>query len=313
MKDLLNKNDKIIAGISGGPDSMYLLDLLLKFKKNTPIEIIVAHVNHNLRGKESIADAKFVKNIAKKHGLKFEIKTLKPIKTGNLEEKCREERYNFFEKLRRKYNAKWILTAHHLDDNIETVLFNFIRGSALSGLKGIEYCSEKRHLLRPLLKTRKKEILSYLKKYNIPFRTDATNEDTRFSRNLIRHKIIPELKKINPNFEKTLAENLVNFHELDSYMQTRTNNWLSKNKKKDRLPLNKFLSLDATLQKNILAHIYKELYGNTNKFNQNHLKQILKIIQQKSSNKKKEFGDKHFIGITRDEKNSHIIEITKTT
>lgn len=312
MKNILNKNDTVIVGVSGGPDSMYLINLCLEFRASTPIIIVIAHVNHNLRGKESDKDAEFVEKFAKKNGIKFELKSLKKIKKGNLEEKCREERYEFFEKLRLKHNAKWILTAHHMEDNVETIIFNFIRGTSLSGLRGIEYCSKERHLLRPILNVRKEKVLAYLKKNKIRFMTDSTNADTDFSRNLIRHKIIPEMEKINPNFVKTLGENLVNFRELEDYMKNRTIKWLAKNKNGNRLPLDKFLSLEPALQKSVLAFIYKDIHGNTNKFNQNHLKQILKVIRQKAANKKKEFGDGHFMEITKNENNLRNIEINMT-
>ncbi|MDP2624657.1 MAG: tRNA lysidine(34) synthetase TilS, partial [Candidatus Peregrinibacteria bacterium] len=190
----------LILAISGGPDSVYLLHKLLSEGQRP----VLAHFNHQLRGTDSDEDEKFVRELAQTHQLPCEIGT-KDVKEWaenhkkSLEEAGRTLRYEFFEKIRQKHRANWILTAHHLNDNLETVLMNEMRGCKLRGQIGIQEHAPERHLWRPILNTPKSKILSYLKKNQLPYRTDATNTDTRFLRNHIRHNIIPSLLKENPN------------------------------------------------------------------------------------------------------------------
>lgn len=274
---------------------MYLLHACIEFAKKTPITIIVAHVNHGLRGKESDLDAKFVKNIAKKLNLTYEETTLNKLPKGNLEEQCRLKRYQFLEKIRAKHKAKWILTAHHLNDNIETVLLNLTRGSFLNGLSGIQEADNQRHLLRPLINLTKETIVKEVKQQKIKFRHDKTNDDTKFSRNLLRHKVIPELKKINPGLENTLIQNIKLINEFNDFLNEHIQKWLKANFQNNAFPKPTFLKQHPTIQKQILLTIYKNIHGNTEKFNQKHLNQIMKILNQNISNKQKEFGPHHTI------------------
>jgi len=301
LKTHIKKTDTIILGVSGGADSIYLLTLCKKLNINT----IVAHIDHNIR-KESKKDALFVKKVCKTLNTPIETITLKPITKGNLEEKFREKRYQFFEKLRKKHKAKWILTAHHLNDNIETILFNLTRGTSLEGLTGIKTTDKNRKLLRPLLFMTKQQITNYLTTNKIKWIEDKTNKQTKYSRNRIRQNIIPELKQINPNLEKTFTNTIENLKELNNYINKKTTNWLKRNLKNNTIELSKFKKLDSTLQKKILAKIWIKFYKNTDKFNTNHLKQILKIIKKAHSNKKKEFGNTHFIAITKQNNKKYI-------
>lgn len=278
---------------------MFLLHKCAEFAQKTSVKFIVAHVNHGLRGKESDLDAQFVKKTAEKLNLIYEETTLKKLPKGNLEEQCRIKRYEFLEKIRNKYKANWILTAHHQNDNIETVLLNLTRGSFLNGLSGIKEIDTQRKLLRPLLNLTKEEILHENKRLKIKYRDDKSNFNIIFSRNLIRIKIIPELKKINPGLEKTLAKNITLTAELNDFLNQSSEKWLKKNYSNTKIPRKSFLNLHPAVQKNILLLIYIQLNGNPEKFNQKHLEQILKIISQNHSNKKKEFGSGHFISIEK--------------
>ncbi len=249
---------KILA-FSGGPDSMYLLHIFLEKGKKP----ILAHLNHNLRGHESDEDEKFCKKIAKKHGLKIEIKKIAPPKN---EEEARIARYQFLEEVRRKHKATQILTAHHLNDSIETIILNLTRGTGINGLTGIP--SDK--IKRPLLKTTKEEILTYLKKNRIKYREDSSNRSTKFSRNRIRLKIVPELKKINPNLEKTFLGNLANFQEVQDFLNKKAKKYIHK----DHIKITEFKKLHKALQ----THIILKLAGpNTS---QKEISEILKIVSK---------------------------------
>jgi len=290
---------KIILAVSGGPDSMYLLFQCLALKQKDHFKIIVAHVNHGLRGKDSDRDEKFVASICKKYKLPFFTTRLHLNKKNNLEETARNQRYKFLEQTRKRTKADWILTAHHLNDNIETALFNLIRGAHYGGLKGMTEVSIDRHLIRPMLSLTRHEIMEYLKQKHIPYRIDKSNENTEFSRNWIRKKIIPLLMKINKNFEVTFSENLWSFAQTADHLEKQANTWLKKNVRDLSFELKHFLSAHPAAQKNILVQLYRNLYGSTVKLTLKHLHEILKVLHLDRANRKKEFGDTFFLHIVR--------------
>lgn len=299
LKKHIPENGKIILGLSGGADSVFLLNLCLHLQKTHPFAIIVAHVNHGIRGKESDQDATFAKNLAKKNALSFQLKKINKQPAGNTEEQFRKIRYDFFEKLRKKHKANLILTAHHLNDNIETVLLNLTRGCHLDGLKGMEIIDPKRHLLRPLLTTPKSEILKYLKKHRVPHREDSTNQNTDYSRNRIRQNVIPELKKINKNLEKSFLQNITNFKSVRENTDRHLDEWINSNSDKHGLKITSFIDKDQTFQKNIIFHLYKKNYGNLNGLSQNHADQIINIVSQNRAGRHKEFGPDCLLTIFR--------------
>ncbi|KKT72695.1 MAG: tRNA(Ile)-lysidine synthase [Candidatus Peregrinibacteria bacterium GW2011_GWA2_44_7] len=195
------KKNTLILACSGGADSVYLLHDLL----NAEEKPIVAHFNHQLRGGASDADEAFVRSLAEEHQLVLEIERTDVAKWGqkykkSLEEAGRILRYAFFEQVRKKYNGKAILTAHHLNDNLETVLMNRMRGCDLKGEIGMQEWNGFLH--RPLLNTSKQEILDYLHKHQLPYREDASNQDRRYARNRIRLDVIPKLEQQNPDLLK---------------------------------------------------------------------------------------------------------------
>lgn len=303
LRNHLHSNSIIIVAVSGGADSVFLLLECIKMATHIGFKIIVAHVDHGLRGKDSKNDAAFVQNLAKKNGLvcetlRINIKELH----GNLEEIGRNKRYDFFEKIRNKYDAEWILTAHHQNDNLETMIFNFIRGASYGGLKGIAEIDQKRHLLRPLLHISKKEIISSLKKAHQTFCIDQSNNDLKYSRNLLRHKVIPLLEKINPGLEQTFNENIKNFTEIADFLDAETRAWLKQNFQKNSFPLNTFLEKPRFFQKNILTALYREIYGSTVGLSQAQLNALLHVLEQEKSGRRKEFGGKYFLQIKHSQK-----------
>ncbi len=290
-----------ILGISGGPDSLFLLHTLLHFNKTitTPLNLVVAHVNYGLRGKESDTDSNFVKETAQKFHLPVEIKKISHLPSGNLEEVCRELRYEFFQNLRKKYQAQGIIVAHHLNDQAETILLNLTRGSFLTGLGGMNPLSPKRKIYRPLLSITKETILKYLHEHNLPYRIDETNAHLYLARNLIREKIVPELQTINENFLITLGKNAENIRELNQFLESYVEQWMKENTKEQGLDYQKFIEAPIALQKLLLAKLYKNIYGNSKNFSSTHLEKILATLKQGKSGNKKEFGAKFFIKIMK--------------
>ena len=222
FKKTIDKNTSLVVACSGGPDSMCLLDLVTKLKDELNLNIIVAHVNHKLRS-ESEEEAKMVENYAKENNITFELLEITDYINGNFtEEDARKRRYNFFNEIIKKYQASALLTAHHGDDLIETILMRLTRGSNLSGYIGIKEISQNENYktLRPLLSVTKDEIINYLKENNVPYRLDKTNEELKHTRNRYRHIVLPFLKKENPKVHEKYLKFSKELIEYDNFVNT---------------------------------------------------------------------------------------------
>jgi len=200
---LILQGDRILVGISGGPDSMALTDLLIREE----VPLVLAHCNFSLRGEESEEDERFVREFASSKGILLETKIFQThehatSKGISIEMAARELRYGWFEELRVSHGCTKIAVGHHRDDSIETSLMNLIRGTGLRGLAGIRPVNGV--VIRPLLFTGRNEIRRYLNWRNIAFREDSSNRDDRFIRNRIRNHLIPFFEGINPGFRKNL-------------------------------------------------------------------------------------------------------------
>lgn len=192
-----------IVAVSGGVDSIVLLHLLKHFHSYT-LTLVVAHADHGWRA-ESKGDAEWVQQLAHEYGMPFELGVL-TLKT-KAEAEARKARYEFLESVRQKYKATSIITAHHLDDRIETAVFNLLRGTNIYGLASLKSTAS---VVRPLLKATKKEIIEYACAYNLEWREDTSNTDVSYARNHIRHEVLPALQRddqnFTENFERLIAE-----------------------------------------------------------------------------------------------------------
>lgn len=200
-QNLFVPSDTLIVGISGGADSTALLELLLNLP-NYNLHIIAAHLNHSLRGAESDADEEFCRKLAKQHKIPFETRRIDVTAFAakeklNLEDAARQVRIDFFDELLLKYRAAAVVLAHHADDQVETVLIRFLRGSGMSGLSGMSYCNA-RGYVRPLLNISRADIEQYLRERDMTWCEDASNLDTKYLRNRIRHELLPLLEDYNP-------------------------------------------------------------------------------------------------------------------
>lgn len=211
---LLEDNSKVIVGVSGGADSMALLDILLK----SGYECIAAHCNFHLRGEESNRDYRFVESYCKEREIQFvsvDFDTFGYMKqhSVSLEMAARDLRYQWFEEIRIEHNAGKIAVAHHLDDSVETVLINLIRGTGIKGLTGISALNG--NIARPLLCLSRNEIIDYLTQNGIGFVTDSTNDETEYTRNKIRLEVIPILKSLNPSVVKSIQKTCDNLSSVE--------------------------------------------------------------------------------------------------
>ena len=216
---------KLIIAVSGGVDSIVLFHLCLKLKLN----FFVAHCNFKLREKESDLDEKFVRDLAIKHNIKFYTKSFNTKKKSNNDNKsiqmvARELRYSWFEELSKELNVKHILTAHHLDDSLETFLINLSRGSGIDGLLGIPKVNDT--VYRPLLIFKKDEILSYAKENKISWREDSSNRKQDYLRNQIRIEVLPKLKEINPNLLDNFSKSIDRLQQSKSIIKDKIDDFI---------------------------------------------------------------------------------------
>lgn len=281
QNDLWFKKAKIIAGVSGGPDSVCLLHVLIHLAEKYDFELHIAHVNYGLRGEESKKDELLVRGLAKKYGIKMNV--LAPKKSlfkGNLESSLRNIRYEYFEKLRKELKYDLVAVAHNQDDQAETVLMRIIRGSGLNGLGAMK--AKTGFVIRPLLKTSKKEILAFLKQKKMKFRIDKTNLDIKFMRNSVRHKLIPYLEKnFNPSIRKTLCD--WSFSVADDYDFIAQNAQVfataaCKNKCA-HFSVKEFLCEHGALQRQIIRNIIQEIKGETDDIESKQVEEMIKLIK----------------------------------
>lgn len=290
--NLIQKGDKVILGISGGHDSTALLDILSKLKKEFNFTLILAQVNYGFRGKDSDCDEEFVRKLAKKYKIKIYVKKLDPKtykskKNLNLEDYFRKIRYDFFEEIVKSEKAQKIAVAHHLNDQIETILMFFLRGSGPTGLSGMEYQRDK--IIRPLLDVTREELSKYLKENKLKWHLDATNEDIIYTRNKIRHKLIPFLEKeFNPNLKNTLKMTAQIMRENNEamnntfkkiYYEIVSDMELAAGKIQLFIDLKKFLNLDVAFQRMIIFRIWSDFGQNHKKLSFVFVEDILEMLK----------------------------------
>ncbi|MBP9004865.1 MAG: tRNA lysidine(34) synthetase TilS, partial [Candidatus Marinimicrobia bacterium] len=219
---LLNDVRTVVAAVSGGVDSMCLLDLLMSEKKRWDIEIVVAHFNHQIRGPEADSDENLVRQFCDNHSLPFfsateNVPKIARAKRISLEMAGRELRYAFFQKIAADFPNSIIATAHTLDDQAETILLRMLKGTGLQGLSGITMRRE--NIRRPLLFATKAELYDYARARELPFAEDHTNLCNDYERNFIRNQILPTVQHtLNPNIRATLANLAQNLGEAHQFI-----------------------------------------------------------------------------------------------
>lgn len=279
---LIKKNEKILIAFSGGPDSVFLYNLLFFLREYYLIEISLIYVNHNLR-KDVKNDLNFVEEFSKENNVPLYIKSVDVRKYAaenkkSIELAARELRYEAIEKVLQNLNYDKIATGHNLDDNIETFIFRLLRGTSLKGLKGIP--SERKNIIRPILQFEKKEILNYLQENKKSYIIDYTNSENDYTRNYIRNEIFPMFVNINPTFRNKvneLIQEINNKESLKTYISEEKNT-----KEKFVQYLEKY---DVELSRKKIDQIYETLYNENGDMNMNGSKEFYlgngKILRKK--------------------------------
>ena len=281
IEGLKINSNYVIAAISSGPDSMCLLDLLMNLNKK--YKIVVAHVHHNLRD-ESDEEAIKLEEYCKRNNLTFEMMKIENYPNNKFsEEAARKIRYEFFDKLIKKYNSDILFTAHHGDDQIETVLMRLTRGSSLKGYAGIEPISYDRgyKIARPLLFLTKEDIVYYLDNKKIWYSIDKTNSDLKYTRNRFRKNVLPELKKENKNVHYKFNEFNNKILLADKYIQKQSNIYYKEIVDDNDINIIEFNKIDKILKIYILEKYFKNIYReNIGLITNKHLEFIINKMSQ---------------------------------
>ena len=284
--NLIQKGDRIIAGVSGGPDSICMLSVLLELAKDIDFEVIVVHINHMLR---DVADEeeKYVENFSQQLGLPFfskkvDIEKLSKEQKESCEVVARKVRYDFFYEVLEKNGANKIAVAHNKNDHVETMLLNLIRGSGLEGLCGIK--RQNGEIIRPMLDIARSEIEEYLRDKNILSMIDATNFEEVYTRNKIRNRLIPYLEELNPNILKTLYRTTeILSQDRDILVEVVGKEYKAVRKDIGILDKTRFLELSENMKYEVLRFAIDEFCGNKKDISYENLKNVIKILQSAHS------------------------------
>ncbi len=260
LKDDIKEKDTVILSCSAGPDSMSLLDLLIKLRETIDINIICAHVNHKKRI-ESEEEEKFLKSYCEKANITFELLTIKDIK-DNFQSSARKQRYEFLSVLQEKYGAKVIITAHHADDLIETILMKISRGSNIKGYAGFKekIVYDSHIILKPLISFTKDEILEYNKLNNVEYRTDKSNVSDDYTRNRYRKHMLPFLKSENCKVHEKYNMFSQKLLAYDEFVKKCVNNLGVINN--DKINLVKYMDVESFLKDRILEQYIENIQKN---------------------------------------------------
>lgn len=283
LKHLAKK--KVLVACSGGPDSMTLLDFLRVQNTKYKIQnIIVAHINHHLRP-TSDRDEDIVASYCKKHRLPLEVfqadikKEAKKTKT-TIEECARNIRKKWLEEIREKHDADVIATAHHSDDQAETLLYRITKGTGITGLVGIEW--ETGYYSRPLIWVTKSEILDYAKKNKIPYWHDETNDDTSIPRNMLRHEVLPRLQEINPE----VAQSLMRLSQSARELKMSFNTFFREALERKSFTLDWYHSLPLGFQHELLRCLYELSNGSTHGLSTALMRELERFLSTRTGGKK---------------------------
>ena len=257
----LSKKDIIVVGVSAGPDSMALLYILNELRKKIGFKIIVAHVNHNVR-RESFEEAEFLKKYCEENDDIFEMMIINKYGDDNFHNEARNIRYNFYDSLIKKYQANYLMTGHHADDLIETILMRLVRGSTLRGYSGFSDIVLKGDykIVRPLISVTKEELENFDKENNIPYRVDKSNFKDKYTRNRYRKYVLPFLKSEDHLVHEKFYKFSKQIIETDLYINNIASDVIKEVYHDNELDIDKFKKLDTVIGKRIIDLIFSELY-----------------------------------------------------
>ena len=281
-----NNGDIIIIGCSSGPDSMALTDMLLKVREKYSLFLVLAHVNHNVR-KESAEEEAFLQQYCIDNKIIFEKMLIDKYGDDNFHNEARLIRYNFFEGLVEKYKANYLMTAHHGDDLIETVLMRLVRGSNLNGYSGFKEIVDKGKykIARPLIFYTKDELRKYVKENNVKFYDDASNSNDKYTRNRYRKYILPFLKSEDKNVHKKFLKFSRSLDDANTYITKVRDRAINRVLKDDKIIISELLKEDRFIQREIIYYLLEDFYhDDLILLNDKHIDLIFKLLDSRKVN-----------------------------
>jgi tRNA(Ile)-lysidine synthase len=286
---MISGGDTVIAGVSGGVDSIVLLHILEKFVREEGGQLVVAHLHHGLRGEEADRDETFVSERAKKLGLVYRCRRVdlsdKVTQTGeNLQAAARDERYSFFESVREEFDGDKIALGHNADDQAETVLMRIVRGCGIKGLAGIP--PVRGHIVRPLIETRRSEIAAFAAAEGISYVEDSSNESKKYLRNSIRKELIPLIEGYNPQFCREMLRLSAISRETDNYIEDEASLLYGELRRYDTgregavlFKISRLKGLPSPVRTKLLLKALEELTGSRAGFFSSHLFGIIELVE----------------------------------
>ena len=281
-----HENDKIVVGCSTGPDSMALVDMLLKIRNKYKLNLIIAHVNHNVR-KESYEEAEFMKEYCEENNLIFESMVIEDYGDDNFHNEARNIRYNFFENLVHKYDANYLMTAHHGDDLVETVLMRIVRGSNLNGYSGFKSIvdMDDYYIVRPLIFYTKAELEEYDKENNVKYYIDSSNSKDKYTRNRYRKYVLPFLKEEEKDVHLKFLKFSNTLNDASKFIDKARSRAINRVMDNNKIIIDKFIEEDIYLQKEILYYLLSDFYqDDLILLGDRHIDLILKLIHSSKAN-----------------------------
>ncbi|MCC8161559.1 MAG: tRNA lysidine(34) synthetase TilS [Oscillospiraceae bacterium] len=286
---LLKKGDKVLVALSGGADSVCLTHALRNMSEELGIELYTAHLNHGIRGEEASRDEKFAKEFSESLGLRCFLKRVDipraAKRLGVSEETAgRRVRYEFFADLCEEYKINKIATAHNKNDNAETLVMNFMRGSSLKGLCGIPY--KRGNIIRPLLGVCREDIEKYCADNDLVYMTDSTNLTDDYTRNKIRHILLPLIQKeFNSNFISTVTDNSSIIKEDSAYLESKAAEIYLKIVKNGTVQISELLSQDISIERRVVRYMLAEMYNGLGDISSGYVNDILELAKGRSGAK----------------------------
>lgn len=281
-----HKNDVIVIGCSAGPDSMALVDMLLNIRERYHLFLIIAHVNHNVRV-ESNDEASYIQQYCLINNLCFESMVIENYGDDNFHNEARNIRYNFFDSLVHKYQANYLMTAHHGDDLVETVLMRIVRGSSLSGYSGFKMIVDMGDykIVRPLINYTKSELEEYDRKNNIKYFIDSSNDKDKYTRNRYRKNVLPFLKMEESNVHRKFLKFSEMLNEASVFIDKERDKALKRVIRDNNVLINKFKCEDSYMQKEIIYYLLSSFYqDDLILVNDKHIELILNLLYSNRAN-----------------------------
>ncbi len=287
-KELLHQGDRILLGLSGGADSSCLFLVLLELAMEWELTLVPVHINHNLRGEDAKKDESFCKELCQRHGLELvvvsvEVKELAKSNGWTLEEAGRNARYETFSKLAKEYHCNKIAVAHHKNDQAETVLFQLFRGSRLKGLSGMS--AKNGVIIRPLLCITREEIEQYLYEKNQTYCIDSTNFEEEYTRNIIRGRVIPAAKDIQPKVIEHMVETAEYLQHVELYLESQTKKLYQQTVKEKNgviLSIPELLEADSLLAERVVYQALCKVMGQKKDISSVYVKQCMELMKKQT-------------------------------